>query len=1196
MCWRRVRGFSNFLFPDATQETSRMETPRMPIFLLALLTVLVQATPAAPAGQDPASAYPEAAVSVLSHHRAIAQQWYRLLASSQPAPAPMAVRLIVPRCYGNTSLALEFLQGSGLTREARVWETSGRNAPRVADCSKLAATGAAESGSVDGEFSVFLPDDVSGTTNRMRVEVKASIAGGKVQGTFTASVMGATVKGALSGTALAASAAADAVPVRGLLELDFKGRRASEIYAIAAGIEQDAALLYRQIRALVAARGDRRRFEETFVTNAIPIPVRKPFDDKVAQASKTPATRSEVLKPVVRKEKELNFDLDAIGDAGLEGETTAPKIKPPAPKTDDPAHVAARLPTMLAMVANTAWMKSAVAAHVAADGADPVVQRGMTFDDPLFGPWYGNGSLASWTGSVNRLPADAGSPGVQDWPFVHAWQSLGPFAFAELGWDPIRLPEAMPVADTEFMGKVGPSRWKPAYVTAAGCVILTDLDSYQAAADEEDDQPSGTPGKAARRPNRNVYYAATTIESDKDIEILFAAGCTGYLTIWHDEVLAARGPAVEDPGWIPTETMAFRLRLHKGANRLLVRCESAAYGLFNHGRAGTASYMWMRVCTSGAPGDPKQSRAWMDEAAKRKRDLPNVPQNVRLYRGDQSGHYADANPVTAWDIDRGINVLWSTDLQRWSKAAPTVSGDRVFVCAEPHVLICLDTATGKILWQRTANVLELIDRAKFQESENLYKAYLDGKEAVRPRLMEMGRDHAARLKTLMEGGKTPPRAHAELCGMEGDAERLYNAFEGHLAANAGVKKFVWDGGYHGPWWVGLTFGTPVTDGKRVFVKFHTGVTAAYDFDGNRLWMVRTPFETLGTSACLSPALADDKLIVPFAVTEQAQGCLLLLKALDAASGRELWTAKADSRSQTSSPVVMRLTDGKNDMTVVVTDAGTVARTDDGKVLIGGIRGGCSQAPPTPVGDVLYRIELSLGGAVRLIMLDRDHVGANWLWHQSLYNALYAGVAYHDGFVFGITHGGAQCIAGRGIALIDERTGLQIERPFNQPAQTKDKGIYLCPRGGFVPPTSSPRALYIGMRGRWNPGSEDWIPYSYVSVLQPGGLGRFIAHNKVVGPLTPPLTLAGDKAFLRSDAGLTCLGYTGDEGKAYEAEVNAATILEDVPDSPPSDAEGAALWKRGIETARPFLDRAIALKPESPAATRAKALLAKIGGR
>jgi hypothetical protein len=88
-------------------------------------------------------------------------------------------------------------------------------------------------------------------------------------------------------------------------------------------------------------------------------------------------------------------------------------------------------------------------------------------------------------------------------------------------------------------------------------------------------------------------------------------------------------------------------------------------------------------------------------------------------------------------------------------------------------------------------------------------------------------------------------------------------------------------------------------------------------------------------------------------------------------------------------------------------------------------------------------------------------------------------------------------------------------------------------------------------------------------------------------------MAGDRIYVRNDFELTCFGYTGDEGRAYEAEVNAATILEDVPDAPPSDPEQAALWKRGILHAKPFLEKVIALKPDCPSAVRARDLLARV---
>lgn len=1165
--------------------------------LCIALAVLSQAWSVSSGAEDPAARYAPAAASVAANHQAIAQQWYRLLATSRPEPQPLILRVQVPRCYGTTSLALEYLHGAGMAPEAKVWETTRRCMPRLADCSKLTVSGTAESGAIGGEFSLPLPDEVSGTTNMMRVVINAKMAGGKVLGTFKALVMSAKTDGAVSGTALGPAAAATVTPVRGLPTLDFGGKRASEIYAATAILEQDAVMLYRQFRALVSVKGDRGRFMDAFETNAVPVPDRKPFDTVVAVAPKAAGGKVTVLKSVTKKEKVMDFDLDAIGGTG--GLDTEPVASPPppdvGPKKDDPASVKAQLPAMLAMVANTAWMKDAETAQMSGTQT-PAIQRGVTFDDPLFGPWYGTGSLASWTGRVNRLPATFDVDGVQDWPFVHGWQSVGPFAFGTIEWDPVHLPESVPVPDTEFVGKVGPAWWKPAPVVPSGCALLTDLDSYQAAADSEDDQPVGKPAKP--RQKKHVYFAATTIESDRDVETLFAAGCTGYMLVWHDGVLVAAGPQTDEPENILKETLMFRLKMHRGSNRILVRCESEAYGLFNHARVGTASYMWMRVCAGGAPRDPKVGRDWMDAVSKKKQNLPNLPPNVRGFRGDQTGFNAGADPVTAWDLDKGINVKWVTPIERWSKGSPLVVGDRVFVCADPNVLVCLDAMTGRILWRRAANALELVAPSEFEKSEKLHKEYLDAKAAVEPKLAAIGPDYAARLRTMAANGKVLPQAVADMRGMEREAEGKYSAFLGHLTSNAKASAPAWDGHYSG-WWLGYTFGTPVTDGKRVYMKSHTGVTAAYDLDGNRAWMTHTPFPVGGCSVCMSPVIADDKIIIQAAADPKTASSMLTLTALDAATGRTVWTAEGDSKSQISSPTVMRLTNGKQDMTVVVTDGGTVLRADDGKALVKGMRGGSGSGTPTPFGDVLYRVELSQGGGVQFIMLDRDHIGARWTWHRSLYNAVYAGFGYHAGILFGTTHGGSQCINARGLDLVDAATGDPIDRPFNMPDKTHREGIFKVPRFGFIPPSASPRAIYIAMRGPGHASSlpeelpDKWTPYTYVTVAQHGGLGRFIAHNKVVAPLTPHLAFAEDRVYIRNDFELTCFGYTGDEGRAFEAEVNAATILSDVPDVPPADTEAAVLWKKGILHARPFLEKVIVVKPDCAAATRAKALLEKV---
>src|SRR5262245_53107779 len=89
-------------------------------------------------------------------------------------------------------------------------------------------------------------------------------------------------------------------------------------------------------------------------------------------------------------------------------------------------------------------------------------------------------------------------------------------------------------------------------------------------------------------------------------------------------------------------------------------------------------------------------------------------------RGD--GTSAETNVPTRWSA--GENIVWKTEIPGVGHASPIVSGDRVFTVSaliEPddrapdrggnsatqdsqireRVLLCLDRATGKRLWQRT---------------------------------------------------------------------------------------------------------------------------------------------------------------------------------------------------------------------------------------------------------------------------------------------------------------------------------------------------------------------------------------------------------------------------------------------------------------------------------------------------------------
>jgi len=67
------------------------------------------------------------------------------------------------------------------------------------------------------------------------------------------------------------------------------------------------------------------------------------------------------------------------------------------------------------------------------------------------------------------------------------------------------------------------------------------------------------------------------------------------------------------------------------------------------------------------------------------------------WRGDGSGRYPLADPVTSWSSDQ--NILWKTEVGK-GNSTPVVVGSRVFLTSEPDVLICVDAESGRELWRR----------------------------------------------------------------------------------------------------------------------------------------------------------------------------------------------------------------------------------------------------------------------------------------------------------------------------------------------------------------------------------------------------------------------------------------------------------------------------------------------------------------
>ncbi len=105
-------------------------------------------------------------------------------------------------------------------------------------------------------------------------------------------------------------------------------------------------------------------------------------------------------------------------------------------------------------------------------------------------------------------------------------------------------------------------------------------------------------------------------------------------------------------------------------------------------------------------------------------------QNWPQFRGPNASGVADGNKLpVSWNAPKGQNILWKTEIPGLAHASPVIWGNRIFVTtaisSDPKAVFrhglfgdvdpsndvskhtwrvyCLDKATGKILWERTAH-------------------------------------------------------------------------------------------------------------------------------------------------------------------------------------------------------------------------------------------------------------------------------------------------------------------------------------------------------------------------------------------------------------------------------------------------------------------------------------------------------------
>ena len=421
------------------------------------------------------------------------------------------------------------------------------------------------------------------------------------------------------------------------------------------------------------------------------------------------------------------------------------------------------------------------------------------------------------------------------------------------------------------------------------------------------------------------------------------------------------------------------------------------------------------------------------------------------YRGDGNGYFPGADPVAVFSegtpVEREVvlkdnrgrdqsvtvldfaddkprNIVWKTAMPSWANSQPIVVGDKVFTIGEPDWLICTDARTGRILWSRSNSVFAAMmpDRKLAARLYTMFEVYLavdgftDGQFTDRtprwspvqyrpmrdlfvkhslPRILtalataDPDTDYRGPSEKMIEsidlfladGGN-----YGKVKSALGQRGSFKDVLKGRIEKLAGQKVNI-----DMPWgnMVGWCMSVPVSDGTYVYASFGQGHTVCYDLEGNLVWQSFVQRPEGRTDTIQSPLLAGDVLV-------DMHGGAAQLRGLDKKTGKVLWTAptrsdkagKAKGGYYVGGHKVLRLSDGKTSMDVIVTSLCNIIRARDGKV-VGHLpwewNYGPSGGPSVfSSGTIVFRASNGDGGgspftAYRLTLVGEDQVRAEQIY-------------------------------------------------------------------------------------------------------------------------------------------------------------------------------------------------------------------------
>ncbi|MEI7904453.1 MAG: PQQ-binding-like beta-propeller repeat protein, partial [Candidatus Firestonebacteria bacterium] len=271
-------------------------------------------------------------------------------------------------------------------------------------------------------------------------------------------------------------------------------------------------------------------------------------------------------------------------------------------------------------------------------------------------------------------------------------------------------------------------------------------------------------------------------------------------------------------------------------------------------------------------------------------------------RGVVQWHFSAAffgqNPVAY----ESRNILWSTPLPDFGPGvgSPLIVGEKVFLQAEPSVLLCLRKKDGKPLWAASNTFADAATSAErkanaevFSEADDL-NAKIKNSLAIYCSAPEKYPDRKDR------GGL---ESKLNLLMLKVDPEKYY--------AQSGSE-------------AGQSAQTPASDGENLYAVFGSGVVVCYDFEGKRKWITVVGVKNSEHGYAASPYVIDGKVVVK---SSKYLGAV----ELDCKTGAEVKSIsvwKKAGLNMYATPLEVSL--GKEKL--IALSFGVVARVRDGKVL------------------------------------------------------------------------------------------------------------------------------------------------------------------------------------------------------------------------------------------------------------------------